>query len=115
MGAAVLQERQEQVDLRNERSDGADVDVRRHLQDDVFLPARHATAVLHLRRTPGLHRPRHPRTSLDLPGQDEQAEEVRVQGRDIEPPRMQQCERVMVRSDKSGTVSSYSSASPPKK
>ena len=86
-----------------QRANGADVDVRRHLQDDLLLLARHATAVLHLRRPAGLNRLGDPRagkiyhflrwhllsttstgsqldifTGLDVPGQDEQAEEVRV-------------------------------------
>ena len=44
-----------------QRANGADVDVRRHLQDDLLLLARHTAAVLHLRRPAGLNRPGDPR------------------------------------------------------
>ena len=46
---------QEQVDVRDVDPDGVDVDDRRHVQDLLLLPEKHAGPVLHLRIPPGLY------------------------------------------------------------
>jgi len=76
---AVLQESQEQVNVRDVDPDGVDVVDGGRLQDLLFLPQEHPAPVLHLRLTSGLCGPAYPGPGMVVSGEHQQEEEVRAQ------------------------------------